>query len=61
MRIKSIRTKVGKHKLMTVSVSQSEFRTIKQLADKFAGGNVSAWIRHCAINYKPKKHEVSDD
>ena len=61
MRIKSIRTKVNKNRILSISVSPSELRTIKKLAQKYAGGNVSAWIRYCAINYKPKKHEVSDD
>lgn len=61
MRIKSIRTKVNKHRILSLSVSPSELRTIKKLAGKYAGGNVSAWIRYCAINYKPKKREIAED
>lgn len=49
-----------KRTLMNFKVSKAEIKTIEANALLFAGGNVSAWLRYAAMNYKPKKGELKN-
>lgn len=58
--------RVNRTILKNVKVTPEEERIIQENADKFAGGNVSEWIRYSAMKLKPKKkylpnNEVKDD
>ena len=44
--------------LVNFRVTKDELEEIKSLAKKYAGGNMTAWLKYTAINYKPKKSEV---
>jgi len=50
---KSIIPKPRRLKLPPVRVTEEEFEVIMAKASKVAGGNLSAWIRHAALNHKP--------
>ena len=41
--------------------TKDELDKIKKLAKKYAGGNLTAWLKYTAINYKPKKSELENE
>ena len=57
--LKSI-VKTEKNKLKNFKAKNSEIKLMEQNAAKYAGGNFSLWIRYAAMNYVPKKNELSD-
>lgn len=42
-------------KTVNVRVTETERSLIEKLARKYAGGNISAWMRHAALKFKPEK------
>lgn len=40
-------------------ITSTEFEGIKKLADKYADGNVSQWVRYAAKNFRPSKSDLS--
>ena len=51
--------KEGGRTHMTFTVSEAERKAIYKLADKYTGGNVSAWLRYSATEYQPKCEELA--
>ncbi len=49
-----------KKTLMNFKATQAEIKVIEANALKFAKGNVSAWLRHSAMNHKPTKKELTN-
>lgn len=49
-----------KVKLVNFKAKDSELRIMEKNAKKYAGGNVSHWIRHSAMNYVPSKKDLSE-
>jgi len=47
-----------KEKLINLKVSESEFEEIKDRADKYADGNVSAWLRVSGKKFTPRKRDL---
>jgi hypothetical protein len=47
-----------KNKVRNFKATDSQMKKIVRNAKKFANGNLSAWLRHAASNYKPKKSEM---
>lgn len=45
--------RIEQSKLITLRISLAEWETIKERANRFAGGNFSAWLRIAALNYLP--------
>lgn len=35
-----------------------ECEMLRVLADAYTGGNVSAWIRHASLTFRPKKEDI---
>ena len=50
--------KEGDLKLVNFRATQEDIKIIKKMAKKYAKGNVSAWLRYVAMNYKPTKKEL---
>jgi hypothetical protein len=44
--------------LINFKAAGKDHKKIALLAKKHAGGNMSAWLRHAALNYRPKKNEI---
>lgn len=44
--------------LINLKVSGKDRRKMQRLAQKFAGGNLSAWLRHAGSNYEPPENVV---
>lgn len=44
-----------KVKLITLKVNVPTERLLKKKAQKFAKGNMSAWLRHAGLTFTPKK------
>lgn len=44
--------------LMNMKVLGKDRKTLTSLAKQYAHGNVSAWLRHAGLNYRPTKNEV---
>ena len=44
--------------LMTIKVSEKELKELKDKADCYAGGNISAWLRYAGLKYVPEKKEL---
>lgn len=42
-----------------IKATPSEKQRMQELADKFANGNLSAWVRYAALNYAPTAQELS--
>lgn len=40
--------------------NSEEIKKIKENADKYAGGNVTAWIRYAAMNCIPKSQDLEE-
>ena len=57
-------TRAPRYKIMNVKVSDDEYEQILAKAHRWAGGSVSAWVRHMALYGEPKPSdlvEVDDD
>ena len=50
--------KSGKKIMINFRVLKEEREKIVSNAKKYAGGNLTAWLIHSAINYIPKKKEM---
>jgi len=48
-----------KGKKVNLRVSYIEYKKIKDLADKYANGNVSSWMRYAARTHKPRKKDLT--
>ena len=46
------------NKTITLHIKEEDLEKIKALADKYAQGNLSAWIRYAAVNHTPKKSDL---
>lgn len=44
---------VPEQRLLNFKVFSTEYETMKKLARKHAGGNLSAWVRFACVNAKP--------
>lgn len=44
-----------KRSLVNTKVLKAERQSLIQLANRHAKGNLSAWLRHAALNYRPAK------
>ena len=51
---KSIPNPFARKILVATKVNPDEMREILARAQKFFGGNVSAWVREAVLKYKPK-------
>lgn len=47
--------------LLTFKVTKKQIEQLKAKADKYAGGNISAWLRYSALKYCPDKKELVRD
>ena len=47
-----------KAKAINIKVSVEEFEALKVKAHRFAGGNVSGWIRHAGLSHVPDEKEL---
>lgn len=47
-------TKIKKDKFIQIRVPEKLYNRMVLLADLYADGNLSVWIRHCITNYQPK-------
>lgn len=46
--------RVNEKKIINIRVTDEELAIIKERADKYANGNLSVYLRHVAMNFKPK-------
>lgn len=44
-------------KIVNVKISAAERKRLQANADKFAQGNLSAWLRHSGRQYTPRRGE----
>lgn len=44
--------------IFNIRVTSEDLDMFKSQADKFTGGNVSAWIKYACRNFVPKKSEL---
>lgn len=56
--IKSLRKPDKKSKRLNIKISEVEEREIRELAKKYADGNVNGWVRHAALHYRPSKKDL---
>lgn len=56
--LKSISDKKKKPKMINIRVSEDELKAIHEQAEKYTSGNITAWIKYTALNYRPKKSEL---
>lgn len=47
--------------LQNFKATPTDIAKFQDLANKYARGNVSAWLRHAGLNYRPKKSEVLNE
>jgi len=45
-------------KVISVRMSEKELQEIEKLARKYTGGNLSWWLKHAGLSYKPGKREL---
>ena len=43
-----------------IRMPPEEFQAIRAKAKKYAGGNISAWLRYSGQNYKPSPQELKE-
>jgi len=43
---------------ITIRVTETELKRLQEQADKYAGGNLSWWLRHAGAKYVPFKDEL---
>lgn len=56
--LKSIKEEIRKG--FTIKVRPQEKRKMQELADKYADGNLSLWVRYAAMNCSPTAQELSN-
>ncbi len=44
--------------MVNFSATEAEKKAIQALADKYADGNLSAWLRYAALHCKPAKGDL---
>jgi hypothetical protein len=49
-----------KKEMIAFKVSPGDRAAIQAMADAFADGNVSQWVRFAALNFKPKKEHLEE-
>ena len=49
---------VGVRKNLNIKMSEEELRSVRQRAQKYSDGSVSAWIRYSATRLDPKKDDL---
>jgi hypothetical protein len=52
------KSKARKTEIVNLKVTSQERGVLNALAKKHAGGNISAWLRHSGLNYRPGKTEI---
>lgn len=50
--------KVNRTKIVNFRASDDETKKIEALAAKWGYGSLSGWVRHAALNYRPRKSEL---
>jgi len=55
---KKAATKNPKPVMITVKIPLTELWGLRTYAKKFAKGNLSAWLRHAGMRYRPKAGEI---
>ena len=50
---------ISKRKCLTIKATRLEKAQMQKQADKYANGNLSAWVRYAALNYIPTAQELS--
>jgi len=50
----------AKKTLMNFKISNQDRKAVIENANKYTGGNISAWVKYASLNYKPKKGELSE-
>lgn len=53
--------KKKEQKLINLLVTEEEERKLKELAELYTRGNMSAWIRFASKHYRPKKNQLDGD
>ena len=48
-------------KSMNLKLSHAEYIEIKKMADKYAKGNVSAWLRYAGTHFLPSASDLSTE
>lgn len=51
----AIPKKKKKDVLISLKMSEQERKALQQMADKYADGNLSNWLRKAGMQFKPKK------
>lgn len=44
-----------KNKRLEIRLSEKQLNYVLTRAQVYANGDLSAWVRHCLLDYKPKK------
>ncbi len=58
--LKTLATKkTARSKLLNVKTTSWERDRIIALANEFANGNTSEWIRYAALNFRPRKRDLA--
>lgn len=56
-KMKSAKRKQSELSLLNIKVSPADRRALDAAAKKYAGGNLSAWLRFAGMVFKPSKHQ----
>jgi len=54
--LKEVKTEI--RTIINFKITKSERKTIEQNAKKYTKGNVSLWLRYCALHHAPKASEL---
>lgn len=57
--LKTLRKKSARTRLRNIKVTAWEDQQFVHLAEKFADGNVSEWIRFAALTFRPRARDLS--
>lgn len=58
-KLKSLPPKAEESSLVNLRVTAAEKRKIQAMANKYADGNVSHWIRYAAMTCVPRKTDLT--
>lgn len=50
--------KLARWPMLNVKVTPTTLRAIQGRAGKYAKKNLSAWVRHASLNFKPRRQET---
>lgn len=56
--LKSLTRRSAKNRLINFKVTAWEYEEISRRADKYADGNLSAYVREACMLYSPKKSDI---